>query len=84
MIALELVSGSVNGDIFFDFVSSSLIPMMMPFNGHNSRSVLIMDNCSVHHVNEVKCLLQQAGIITLYLPPYSPQQRKHLAMLRDA
>ena len=71
MIALELVSGAVNGDIFFDFVSSSLIPMMMPFNGINSRSVLIMDNCSVHHVNEVKSLLQQAGIITLYLPPYS-------------
>ena len=72
MIALELVSGPVNGDIFFDFVTSSLIPMMMPFNGINSRSVLIMDNCSVHHVNEVKSLLQQAGIITLFLPPYSP------------
>ena len=31
-----------------------------------------MDNCSVHHVHEVKCLLQHAGITTLYLPPYSP------------
>ena len=51
VIALELVSGPVNGDIF-NFVSSSLIPMMMPYNGVNSRSVLIMDNCSsVHHVN---------------------------------
>ena len=68
VIALELVPGAVNGDIF-DFISSSLIPMMMPFNGANSRSVLIMDNCSMHHINEVKCLLQQAGI---YLPPYSP------------
>jgi transposase len=71
MIALELVSGSVNGDIFFDFVSSALIPMMMPFNGINPRSILIMDNCSIHHVNEVKSLLQQAGIVTLS-PPYSP------------
>ena len=69
VIALELVFWDINGDIFFDFVSSSLIPMMMPFN---SRSVLIMDNCSVHHVNEVKSLLQQACIITLHLPPYSP------------
>ena len=72
VIALELVSGSVNGDTFFNFVSSSLIPMMMPFNGVNSQSVLIMDNCSVHYVSEVKRLLQQAGIVTLYLPPYSP------------
>ena len=60
VIALELVSGPVNGDIFFNFVSSSLIPMMMPFNGVNSWSV-----------NWRKCLLQHAGIITLYLPPYT-------------
>ena len=31
MITLKLVSGPVNGDIFIDFISSSLIPMM-PFN----------------------------------------------------
>ena len=35
-------------------------------------SILIMDNCSVHHVNEVREVLQQAGILVLFLPPYSP------------
>ena len=29
-----------------------------------------MDNCSVHHV-EVTELLRQAGIVVLFLPPYS-------------
>ena len=72
VIAFELVSGSVNGDTFFNFVSNSLIPMMIPFNGVNSLSVLIMDNCSFHHVSEVKRLLQQAGIVTLYLPHIAP------------
>ena len=70
MISLELVKGSVNGDIFFDFLRGSLIPNMQHFP--NPHSVLIMDNCSIHHTERVTDLLQQAGIITLYLPPYSP------------
>ena len=31
-----------------------------------------MDNCSVHHIREVKQLLSQAGILVLFLPPYGP------------
>ena len=31
-----------------------------------------MDNCSIHHIQEVKNILLQAGILLLYLPPYSP------------
>ena len=32
-----------------------------------------MDNCSVHHVeDQVTELLRQAGIVVLFLPPYSP------------
>lgn len=41
VVVLELASGSVSGAILFDFVSSSLIPVMMPFSGVNSQSVLI-------------------------------------------
>ena len=32
LIALELTDGSVNGDVFFDFVRGSLIPEMRPFD----------------------------------------------------
>ena len=31
-----------------------------------------MDNCSVHHSQEVKDLVRDAGILVLYSPPYSP------------
>ena len=70
-VALELTTDSVNGERFFDFVRGSLIPNMMPFDGINPRSVVIMDNCSVHHVSEVKQLLEEAGTLVLFLPPYS-------------
>ena len=45
---------------------------MLPFDGINPKSVLIMDNCSVHHIPAVTTLLRQAGIVVLFLPPYSP------------
>ena len=42
---------------------------MLPFD---PRSVIVIDNCSIHHVQHVKDLFMSAGILVLYLPPYSP------------
>ena len=50
--SVELTKATVNGDNFFDFIRSTLISHMRPFDGVSPHSVLIMDNCSVHHVNE--------------------------------
>ena len=54
---------------FFDFIRSSVIPCMQPFPAPFHFS---MDNCSIHHIQEVKDKLVQAEIFLLYLPPYSP------------
>ena len=43
---------------------------MLPFK--HTRSVLVMDNCSIHHVQSIVDLLRDAGIVILFLPPYSP------------
>ena len=63
ILALDLVTGTVS-----DFLRMTLIPNMMPFNGTNPHSIIIMDNCSVHHIAEVRYLLDQVGILVLYLP----------------
>ena len=68
-----LFEGSVNGDKFEDFVRSSLLPILQPFNNVNTNSVVIMDNASIHHVDGVVHLIEnQAGARLLFLPPYSP------------
>ncbi len=69
IVALELTNGTVKGEKFFDFLRGTLIPNMLPFNGTNSKCILVMDNCSVHHTQD---LLRQAGILVMFLPPYSP------------
>ena len=45
---------------------------MEPFDGNAKKSIVIMDNCSIHHVDKVKKLLNDAGILLIFLPPYSP------------
>ena len=71
IIACTIAQTTMNGDTFFDFTRGSLLPMMQLFDGRSPHSILIMDNCSIHHVAEVKDLFQQAGIVVLFLPPYS-------------
>ena len=51
--AIKIARGSVDGDAFYSFVCTSLLTKVMPFNGTNPNSVLILDNCSVHHIDEV-------------------------------
>ena len=68
-----LHEGNMNGDYFSKFVRNCLLPILQPFNWVNSRSVVILDNASIHHVEEVRDLIEvQAGSKLLYLPPYSP------------
>ena len=67
-----VVEGSVDGDVFYNFVQTSLLPQLMPFNGVNPNSIVIMDNCSIHHVCEVVDLIQSVGALVIFLPPYSP------------
>ena len=62
-----------NGEGFSEFVRNSLLPILLPFNNINPRSVVIMDNASIHHVREVSDLIEtQAGARLHHLPLYSP------------
>ena len=59
--------GTVNGDTFSDFIRGTLILEMEPFDGSIKKSVIIMDNCSIQHVEDVKSLLDEVGILFFFL-----------------
>ena len=72
ILDVKLTSSNVNGDIFCDWIKGDLIPYMLTYDGLAPLSILLMDNCSVHHVDSVKETLRSVGILVRYLPPYSP------------
>lgn len=47
ILEFQTVKSSVDGDIFHDFVSSKLLPLLMPFDGKNHHSIVVMDNASM-------------------------------------
>ena len=62
--------GTVDRDMFYRFVQSSLLPHLMLFNGTNS--VVILDNCSIHHLDNVVGLIHSIGAHVIFLVPHSP------------
>ena len=55
------------------FVKQCLLPVLLPFYALNPHSVVIMDNASIHHVQDVVDLIEiQAQAELIFLPPYYP------------
>ena len=72
ILDVDIVHGSVNGEVFCDFVEKFLVPHLLPYNGHNPHSVIILDNCSIHYCQDALQMIQQVGALVHFLPPYSP------------
>ena len=67
-----VTTGSVNGDVFQHFLCKCVLPFLLPFNGQNSHSIVIMDHASIHHVTRIHGIITGVGARLLFLPPYSP------------
>lgn len=61
-----VISDTVNQNAFLCFLETTLLPTLP------QRSVLVLDNWSVHHGEEVRALVERFGCELLYLPTYSP------------
>lgn len=60
-------TGTMNGELFAEYVFFSLIFKMME-HGHNT---IILDNASSHHNAIFKQICLYIGIELIYVPPYS-------------
>lgn len=60
----DLCHGSVNRVRFLEFIENLPYP---------SGTIILLDNCSIHHGEASRQAFERRGYIPLYLPPYSPQ-----------
>ena len=61
--------GTVNGNVFEDFVETILLPVLQPFDGTNPRSVVVLDNASIHYLDRIYDQITSTGALIRYLPP---------------
>ena len=64
---VKISQGTTNGSDFYDFVEKPLLPHLRTFDQTSSHSVVIMDNCSIHHTQEVVSLIEEVGVIVHFL-----------------
>ena len=70
LLDIKIIKGTANGDTFYSFVQTHLLPHLLPFNGTNSHSVVVLDNCSIHHIEESVKSIQDVGSLVQFLPHY--------------
>ncbi|KZP18180.1 hypothetical protein FIBSPDRAFT_683360, partial [Athelia psychrophila] len=56
IIAMDIFPGSVNRERYLHFLREQLAPLLNPYPG--KRSVVIMDNCAIHHDEEIRSLIE--------------------------
>lgn len=70
IMAYYIHQGSFTKPLFQWFVEQYVLPSCNPFPGQ--RSVLIVDNASIHRSQDLRDVCSRAQVLLLYLPPYSP------------
>lgn len=60
------MDGAVNADVFESFLEQVLLPTLRPGD------MVIIDNLSSHKRQRTRELIESAGAMLIYLPPYSP------------
>lgn len=60
-----VLSGAVNGDIFYGYIEQCVVPTLQ------CDDILFMDNLSAHKVAGLDTLIEARGAHLMYLPPYS-------------
>ena len=55
-----------------NYSCSGELCVLSPYAGINTHSVVIMDNCSVHHLERITQMIHNTGALLKFLPSYSP------------
>jgi transposase len=69
VILVRVFRGSTDSTVFEEYIEQ-LLPLMGKWPERNS--VLVMDNASIHHTERIRQMCHKAGVMLVYLPPYSP------------
>lgn len=66
LVAATMFQGACNRGVVEEWLEEMLLPVIP------KGSVVVMDNASFHKGGRIQELIEAAGCVLLYLPPYSP------------
>lgn len=63
---------TVDTEIFTLWLGNCLVPKLGNYSLNEARSIVVLDNATIHHSDEIVELIESTGAVVLYLSPYSP------------
>ena len=76
-----IYQGAITAEIFVDFVIEKVLPHCEAYP--NKRSVIILDNATIHKDLRLKEACNEAGVLLQFLPPYSPDYNPIESTFKD-
>ena len=68
----DLYRGTVGRERFKIYLKEKLIPILGNYELGEPRSLVLIDNATIHHDDEIVAMIRASGAEIIYLPPYSP------------
>ena len=68
----DLTRGTVGRERFKIWLREKLLPTLGDYSLGEKRSLVLIDNATIHHDDEIVAMIKSTGAEVLYLPPYSP------------
>mmetsp|Transcript_12865 Transcript_12865/g.14996 ORF Transcript_12865/g.14996 Transcript_12865/m.14996 type:complete len:370 (-) Transcript_12865:33-1142(-) len=65
-------SGTVDTEYFINWLRTKLCPTLGDYSKGEPRSVVLLDNATIHHSDEIENLITATGATFIYSAPYSP------------
>lgn len=65
--------GTVDGERFLLWVKEKLVPVLGNYGQREPRSVVVLDNATVHHVEGIVEAIEEAGAKVVYTAAYAPE-----------
>jgi hypothetical protein len=65
--------GTINRDRFTLWVETCLVPVLGKYELGEPRSIVVLDNASIHHGDEIVKLIEEACVEVINTAPYSPE-----------
>ena len=75
--------GTVDTERFLSYVKEFVTPILGYYSLGEPRSIVIMDNASIHHSGELERIINEAGALLIYTAPYSPEYNPIELMFGD-
>jgi DDE superfamily endonuclease len=65
-------ASTVDTAVFTEWINDCIIPVLGNYSMREECSIVVLDNASIHHTDEIVEMIQSTDAVIIYLPPYSP------------